>query len=111
MGKYRNRLDVIADMLSVASHKEGAKKTKIMYLANLSWNLLTRYLDDVLKTGLMSFENSNCYVLTEKGKLFLEKYSEYSKRHRKVEKQSKIIDSEKMILENMVFNGSEVDKK
>ncbi len=110
MNKYRNRLDVIADMLSVVNDNDEAKKTKIMYQANMSWNLLNRYLNDLLETGLVRSRNSNSYVLTVKGKLFLEKYREYHKRHKKVEEQSRIIESEKVILENMAFNSSEVDK-
>jgi hypothetical protein len=45
MVKYRSRLKIVADMLSVASGDD-AKKTRIMYLANLSWDLLNRYLDE-----------------------------------------------------------------
>lgn len=109
--KYRHRLEVIADMLSVVNGNDGAGKTKIMYLANLSWNLLTRYLADLLKTDLIRFGSSDSYVLTAKGKLFLEKYSEYRKRHKKVEEQSKIVESEKMVLQNIFLNASKVDKK
>jgi len=115
MNKYRNRLDVIADMLSVVNDNDEAKKTKIMYRANMSWNLLNRYLNDLLETGLVNSKNSNSYVLTGKGKLFLQKYREYHKRHKKVEEQAKVIESEKMILENMAFNSGarvrEDDKK
>jgi len=46
MGKYRDRLQIIADMLSVV--RGGAKKTHIMYQANLSYTLLGRYLSEVL---------------------------------------------------------------
>jgi len=40
MGKYRDRLQIIADILSVV--RDGAKKTHVMYQANLSFTLLKR---------------------------------------------------------------------
>lgn len=39
---YRSRYEIIADMLNVVSGR--AKKTKIMYQANLSYKLLQKYL-------------------------------------------------------------------
>ena len=42
MAKYRNGLSIIADILHVAG--SGAKKTHIMYFANLSHELLEKYL-------------------------------------------------------------------
>jgi predicted transcriptional regulator len=87
MRDYRRKLDIIADMLRVANH--GAKKTHIMGQANLNYKLLTKYLKEVVKTGLVRFERAeNCYVLTSKGKEFLERYKEYSRRNKHVEKQS-----------------------
>ena len=85
MGSYRSRLDIIRDMLHVA--RQGAKKTQIMYQANLSFKLLTRYLNEVLEVCLIRFERrKRCYVLTRKGIEFLEKYKKYSRRNRRLEK-------------------------
>jgi predicted transcriptional regulator len=69
LSKYRDRLQIIASILSIAGRR--AKKTQIMYQANLSYRLLCRYLGEVLDAGLVSFENEDCYVLTAKGKEFL----------------------------------------
>lgn len=110
MGKYRDRLQIVADMLSVVSGND-AKKTRIMYLANLSWDLLNRYLNDLMEAGLLSFGSSDCYVLTPKGKLYLYKFSEYSKRCEKVEEHLNDLDKEKRTLENMCFNMQELDAK
>jgi predicted transcriptional regulator len=104
MGKYRNRLQIVADILYVVSNNDDAKKTRIMYLANLSWDLLTKYLKDLMEAGLLSFGSSDRYVLTPKGKLFLDKFGEYCKRREIVEEQLKDVKSERMILENMCFN-------
>lgn len=46
-GSNRNSLDIVRDMLAVAS--TGARKTKIMYQANLSYVQVKKYLRDLLK--------------------------------------------------------------
>ena len=51
MGQYRKRLEIIADILSVV--RGGAKKTRIMYQANLSYRLLALYLEFVKEAGLV----------------------------------------------------------
>ncbi len=111
MGRYRSRLRIVADMLSVVSNNDDAGKTRIMYLANLSWDLLNRYLDDLLEAGLLSCGSSGCYVLTSKGKLFLYRFSEYTKRCEKVEEHRNNLENEKKRLENMCLNVKEVDEK
>ena len=107
MGKYRSKLQIIADMLSVVSGND-AKKTRIMYLANLSWDLLNRYLNDLMEAGLLSFNSSGCYVLTPKGRLFLYRFSEYSKRCESVDEHLNDLDKEKKDLENMCSNAEKL---
>ena len=77
--KYRSRLQIIADILIVA--EDGAKKTRIMYQANLSYDLLKRYLAETLEADLISVDkDKKIYVTTGKGKVFLKKYEEYCDR-------------------------------
>ena len=45
MGNYRGKLDIIADILRVVSGN--AKKTQIMYQANLSYRVLQKYLAEI----------------------------------------------------------------
>ncbi len=83
---HRTRLDIIADILNIA--REGARKTRIMYQANLSYKLLKRYLAEVMGASLVLFnEKERRYLLTPKGNEFLRVYKEYSKRNKHVEKQ------------------------
>lgn len=99
---YRSRLDIIADILSVVKGNGRAKKTHIMYGANLSYTVLTKYLSEVLNAYLIKFEGSRrCYVLTEKGKRFLEHYREYSKRSRRVKLQLETVNAKKKTLEEL----------
>jgi len=99
MGSYRDSLQIIADILSITSKR--VKKTQIMYQANLSYKLLCRYLSEVLDAGLVSFQNGNFYEPTAKGKEFLKKYKEYSKRRTRLKEQFNRINKVKTELEKM----------
>jgi predicted transcriptional regulator len=101
---YRSKLDIIADMLHVA--REGARKTEIMYQANLSYRLLMKYLLEIRRAYLVSFERRRrCYVLTSKGREFLETYKEYSRRNKYVEKRLNDVDGKRRMLEQMCRRG------
>jgi predicted transcriptional regulator len=102
MSKYRDRLQIIADILSIAYRR--AKKTQIMYQANLSYRLLCRYLNEVLDAGLVSFEEEECYVLTVRGKEFLSRHEEYLKRCRSLEEHFNNVNHDKTVLEKMCSN-------
>lgn len=104
MSKYRDRLQIIASVLSIAGRK--ARKTQIMYQANLSYKLLCRYLSEVLEAGLVTFENEEFYVLTTKGKEFLSKHEEYSKCCKSLDESLSHVNREKIALEKMCSNTS-----
>lgn len=100
LGSYRGRLEIIADILHVVS--QNPKKTQIMYRANLSYKVLTRYLTEVSEASLINFEDEKqCYRLTTKGREFLEVYKEYSKGNRHIEKRLNEINGKKKILEEL----------
>jgi len=107
MGKYRGRLEIIADILSVI--RDGAKKTHVMYQANLSHTLLSRYLNEVLEAGLVTVDNKDSYRLTRRGQNFLDRFSEYSKRRGQLEQQLNDVNNEKTVLENMI--GGNLDRR
>ena len=103
MRKYRARLEIIADILQVVSQK--AKKTQIMYQANLSYKVLQRYLKNMTAYSLISFENSEqCYVLTPKGGAFLEVYKNFSKIEKTVKKCHIEVCNKKRFLEELCAN-------
>ena len=76
-----------------------------MYQANLSYKLLCRYLGEVLDAGLVRFENEERYVLTTKGREFLERHQEYSERCKNLEEHLNSLNGEKVALEKMCFNA------
>jgi predicted transcriptional regulator len=88
-------------MLQVVN-EAGAKKTQIMYKANLSYNLLKKYLADIVEAYLICFErNTGCYVITKKGKMFLERYLNYNQQNEHLEQRLDDLNSEKRLLEGL----------
>jgi predicted transcriptional regulator len=83
VSKNRDRLCIIADILKVAN--EGVGKTRIMFLANLSFKLLERYLKLTVNAGFVSVEDSS-YVLTDVGREFLRNYRRFRRNRSRVEK-------------------------
>ena len=69
---------MVCDILGVVS--EGpTKPTHILYRANMSWRVLSSYLDFLLKRGLIEKEDQggkrNLYTLTNKGRSILQLYN------------------------------------
>jgi len=98
MGRHRNRLQIIADVLRVV--RGGSRKTRIMRQARLSYMLLCRYLADVVKADLVSFENES-YVLTGKGQSFLDRFNAYSQHCEHLNDHLNTVSIERMELEKM----------
>jgi len=91
--QYRSRIQITADILEIA--KTGSRKTKIMYLGNLSFDLLQKYLEMLVNYELLEVHGGaeKNYVATEKGQRFLEDY-------RELQKYSEMADSKKRALES-----------
>jgi predicted transcriptional regulator len=71
----RNDLDICTDILRVA--RKGAKKTQIVYQANLNFKIVKKYLMMLQENGLLnSSERGKLFHTTDKGANFLEQYSE-----------------------------------
>jgi len=98
MGRHRNRLQIIADVLRIV--RRGSRKTRIMRRARLSYTLLCRYLADVVKADLVSFENES-YVLTGKGRRFLDRFDVYSQHCEHLNDHLNTVSSERTELERM----------
>jgi predicted transcriptional regulator len=98
MVKYRRRVEIIADILKVSSR--GARKTRIMYAANLSYGLLEKYLRETVGMGFVQ-TNGDSYEITEKGRGFLDKYLEFTNKYSKVLDQVETMRSERDVLERM----------
>lgn len=71
----RNNLDICADILRVS--QGGAKKTHLVYKANLNFNIVKKYISGLTESGLLEKSGERFYV-TEEGKLFIERYDKLS---------------------------------
>ncbi|MFQ6095913.1 MAG: winged helix-turn-helix domain-containing protein, partial [Candidatus Bathyarchaeia archaeon] len=67
-------LEITAEILRIA--EKGAKKTHIVYEANLNFAFLKHYLDNLEERGLITrnVESGNMVKTTQKGLLFLQRY-------------------------------------
>ncbi|OLC23851.1 MAG: hypothetical protein AUJ08_04830 [Thaumarchaeota archaeon 13_1_40CM_3_50_5] len=75
----RGKIEIMADVLSLST--AGIKKTHIMYRANLSYEQILHYLNQLLGKGLIAqdvADSALVYRTTEKGREFLACYSRMS---------------------------------
>ena len=103
----RNRLDIVRDMLAIASTK--VKKTRIMYQANLSFLQVEKYMKTLLDEGLLTRDGNGgtSYLTTEKGKEFLRLYDDYLARCRDLVDEVDGANKQRTQLESMCFNTKE----
>ena len=73
--KNRSRTEIVGNILDAANG--GVTKTKIMYIAFLSYGQLREYLSILIENNLLEYiEGTQTYKTTEKGINFLKIYSE-----------------------------------
>ena len=71
--KKRDRATIMADILkSVTGAQRGKRKTNIMQSANLSSDLVNKYLDVLLRNGFVILSEGYMYRPTSKGLRFLQ---------------------------------------
>lgn len=73
----RGTIDIIADILALCSTWN--KRTKIMYTANLSHQMLKFYLWHLVELGLLEESEDMKFKTTEKGEVFLSHYQQMAK--------------------------------
>jgi predicted transcriptional regulator len=106
--KNRNGLEIVRDMLCAAT--ERSKKTRILYDAHLNYRLLEKYLKILLDNGLLKTIDDTFYLVTCKGRNFLQNYEDYLNQCKKVGKEIKDAHKRKLVLKNMCFNNEENSK-
>ena len=75
-----------------------------MYQANLSYRLIEKYLTILLEQELLKRDTGSCYLITQKGKKFLQMYHEYIERCKKISEDMDKAHKKRQALENMCFN-------
>jgi predicted transcriptional regulator len=88
--KIRRNIDIIANILEIS--KDGAKKTRIMQLAYLSFYQLSKYLKLLKDNGLLEYNpNEKNYRTTSKGIELLKNIYELKEIEEKFKEKLKII--------------------
>ena len=68
----RNDIDICADILKTA--RSGVNKTRIVYNANLNFNIVEKYIRRLVDNGLLQLDDGRTFLTTEKGVQFLHRY-------------------------------------
>jgi len=101
--KNRGSLDIVRDILSIASVK--VRKTRILYQANMNYVQLEKYLRQLLDGGLVECDGDSCYLITRKGRAFLRAYANYLERCSRIRKEADGTARDRQLLEDICFNG------
>ncbi len=83
MVSYRTSMQIVADLLTATeqSGQQGIKTTSLLTKANLSHSRLSKFLENLTGSGLVNkieFDNKNTFVITEKGRQYLESYAKFA---------------------------------
>jgi len=76
-------MQIVADLLTATeqSGQQGIKTTSLLTKANLSHSRLSKFLENLTGSGLINrieFDGKNTFVITEKGRQYLESYAKFS---------------------------------
>jgi len=96
--QYRRRYDILADVVKAAG--PGARKTRIMFLANLSHALLKRYLKEAVSLGFLR-ASAEMFLVTPRGEEFLAKYGAFRNASSRVKADVDNLRSEAELLDQM----------
>ena len=83
MTHYRNSTQIVCDVRVATKEcgREGIKTTALLSKSNLSHGRMQTFLSTLTGSGLVNqikFDGKNTFVITTKGKLFLEEYRRFS---------------------------------
>ncbi len=79
----RKSMQIVADLLKATeqSGQEGIKTTHLLSKANLPHSRLVKFIENLTGSGLINkieFDGKNTFVITQKGRNYLESYSKFS---------------------------------
>lgn len=78
MGKKRERLNVIKDILNAIKDNRKIKPTRLLYASNLSPQMFKDYINELISKGFIKLDvdvkEKKTFSLRQKGYEFLEEY-------------------------------------
>ena len=81
--RKRSKYEIVHDILDQCQN--GAKKTWVMYRANLSYDLATNYLSELVKRGLIE-NREGMYYITDKGRQLLEVLKAWKEKRKELDR-------------------------
>jgi predicted transcriptional regulator len=80
---YRNSTQIVAQLLSATkeSGQEGIRTSSLIAKSNLSHGRMSNFVKNLMGSGLINkikYDGKNTFVITEKGKTYLEEYQKFS---------------------------------
>ena len=80
---YRNTIQIMSDVLENVDYagSEGLQITNLIQKANISHSRLQKLIENLTGSGLINkieYDTKSTFVITEKGRLFLEEYKKFS---------------------------------
>jgi len=87
----RGKIEIMADILSLST--SGIRKTHIMYRANLSYEQILYYLNELLNKALMVQDIDGTHITyrtTDKGREFLNCFSELCELSREDSNEARV---------------------
>ena len=74
---YRNRNEIISQILDTANCDDGITKSKLMFRAYLSHDQLQEYTLLLIDNGMLNYDSTmRAFRTTEKGRAFIQAYGE-----------------------------------
>lgn len=90
IGEKRSSLEILQEIIRLAN--DGNKKTRIMYGANLSYDMLSKYMDFLLDKGFVTLDvGTGRYAVTAAGHEFLRDLERVTRHFRVAEAQAVIL--------------------
>jgi predicted transcriptional regulator len=90
----RSALEIMADIIRTCSDGRGAKKSRILYKANLSFGLVGKYLPILIENKLLTVDSvTRIYRATSGGTMFVRLLDEVSQLERSSFEKKKILES------------------
>lgn len=83
MRAYRSSMEIVTNLLEATNQygDDGIRPTKLLTCANLSHVRLVKFLENLTGSGLINkieFDGKNTFVITPKGRNYLESYKKFS---------------------------------
>lgn len=76
----RSKAQLIHDMLAAVEKQGHIKPTHLVYKANLSYNVMIKYVEDLIQAGFLEEQNvpeGKRYTLTDTGRDYLAEYRKF----------------------------------